>query len=207
MALLHFSLFAFHLIGAFCTPLTQNPTPAEYRVGNPDRHIVNEYFVHLHTNHTIEHHFQHIGKDLASDAEMFHFFKHINTYAARLDADTLHNLVRNDPGIRLVEHHHLLEREESIQHPETVQLSGFSKLVRRWGRVLTYARWNYAQVALWGKRPTDQSYTGEWGVCVSQSDLVQPDNILLVFPRYRRKGGSYIHRRRRNDDRSPLFHS
>lgn len=173
MSLRTLSLFVFLLIRASCTPATQKPVQAEYDIGDSDSHIPDEYFVHLHANHTIESHFQFIGKDLASEAEKFHPIKYINAYTVRLDSYTIHNLIRSDPGVKLVEHNHALEREESVRDPESVQHTGFfSRLVRRWSRTDTYARWNYAQVGLWGKRPIDNSYKGERTVRALRKSLV-----------------------------------
>ncbi|KAK3718636.1 serine protease [Vermiconidia calcicola] len=62
--------------------------------------ILGEYVVIFHKNYTLEQHFETIGRNF-SESEGFTKFGF--GYTASLDDTTLHDLVRHDPGVRLVE--------------------------------------------------------------------------------------------------------
>lgn len=58
----------------------------------------------LRPDHTIDAHFDLIGIDLSKNASFFSLLKNINSYHAKLDSDTVHMLVRYNPGVKLVQH-------------------------------------------------------------------------------------------------------
>ena len=62
--------------------------------------IPGEYIVLFHGNHTLEQHFQTIGRNF-SESEGFNEFGY--GYTASLDDTTLHDLVRHDQRVKLVE--------------------------------------------------------------------------------------------------------
>lgn len=58
----------------------------------------------LHDGHTVDTHFAQIGIDLSKTASFYFPLATINSYRAKLDNDTVHLLVRYDPGVKLVLH-------------------------------------------------------------------------------------------------------
>jgi hypothetical protein len=70
---------------------------------DPAHRIDDEYGVLLQDNHTLNDHFNFIGMNLEQTAPMFHWIRSINGYRAKLDRDTVHNLIRHDPGVLSVE--------------------------------------------------------------------------------------------------------
>lgn len=75
----------------------------------------------LHERHTINDHFNQIGVNLSETIPNFAPISAINGYRARLDNHTVHNLVRLDPGVKLVEHdyHFMIHHNETFQYDHT----------------------------------------------------------------------------------------
>jgi hypothetical protein len=99
---------AFRFFGTFSVVSALVPRQYQARYHNPEgfNEIDDEYIVLLYPNHTLSAHFQAIGIDLEHDknTKSFHPLDLINGYAAVLDNHTLHNIVRLDPGVEVVEH-------------------------------------------------------------------------------------------------------
>ena len=91
---------------------TRNPNaPAPLFGLEHDTKIPNEYIVMFQPGHTLEQHYEAIGKNF-SDSPRFHNLDFLPGYAAPMDDDTLHELVRQDPGVLLVDTNrrvHLIE--------------------------------------------------------------------------------------------------
>lgn len=88
-------------ISAAVLPRSKQPCPHH----EPDGELLNQYIVEFHHEHTLEDHFATIGKDLRQGPEL-HSFRYLDTlhmYRAVLTEEFVHNFVRYDPGVRLVE--------------------------------------------------------------------------------------------------------
>jgi len=97
-----------HLLGVLSavSVLAEPQKRAEYYIPKDRVLIENEYLILLQPNHTIAAHFEVIGIDLENDQNsgFFHRLDTINGYFAKLDSHTVHDLIRFDPGVRIVEH-------------------------------------------------------------------------------------------------------
>jgi hypothetical protein len=67
--------------------------------------IPDSYGVLFRETYTLEEHFAFIGQNLSESARCFDHIRLINAYHVYLDNYTLHEIVRRDPGVELVEHH------------------------------------------------------------------------------------------------------
>jgi hypothetical protein len=90
----------------------------------------------LHEGHTLEVHFERIGMDLSNSSDIFAPIETINGYRARLNEHTVHNLVRYDPGVKLVEHDSFIEPIVASETGEAVKEMPPSKLglFKRWAK-------------------------------------------------------------------------
>ena len=79
-----------------------NGTLAPLEGFNSEAAIPGEYIVHLRKGHTLEEHLKTIGKNF-SDQERFRRHDFLPGYTAQVDDDTLHNQIRKDPAVLLVE--------------------------------------------------------------------------------------------------------
>ncbi|KAL9090310.1 MAG: hypothetical protein Q9165_005343 [Trypethelium subeluteriae] len=69
-----------------------------------DQLVDNEYIVKFRPGHTLEEHFNVIGRNLTTEAERFRWMATFPGYSLRIDSDTIENLVRRDPEVDYVEH-------------------------------------------------------------------------------------------------------
>lgn len=64
----------------------------------------------LYDDYMIAAHFEHIGMNLSETASLFPPIESINSYRARLDEKIVHQLIRHDPGVKLVQHDNYARR-------------------------------------------------------------------------------------------------
>ncbi|KAK4497740.1 hypothetical protein PRZ48_010393 [Zasmidium cellare] len=77
---------------------------AAFNQSNEDNVIPDRYIVHFHANHTLDDHFAFIRRNLTAEDDKFDHMEFLPGYCTLLNNDTLHNFVRTDPGVKLVEH-------------------------------------------------------------------------------------------------------
>ena len=96
-----FSILMLHALRAL-TLVARRQTPAPLITSDEVRHIDDVYVVRLQEGHTLDAHFDNIGVDLSRTATMFYPMRALNSYHARIDNHTIHELVRYDPGVESV---------------------------------------------------------------------------------------------------------
>ncbi|KAL9097031.1 MAG: hypothetical protein Q9165_000995 [Trypethelium subeluteriae] len=98
--------------------LSRSESPRPYHRDLDDSKLVkDEYLVKLSSGHTLDNHFKVIGLDLSKECEIFRHMPRYNAYHARLNEETVHNLIRYDPGVDYVEHNHFLESPDAETVP------------------------------------------------------------------------------------------
>jgi hypothetical protein len=136
-------------------PLTSRAAISErarspYNEIDPERKVPDEYRILFHQDYTLEEHFEHIGQNLSETAEHFHAFANINGYRARLPYDVLHDRIRLDPGVEIVEHNTYQAHDISApQAPDSVRVieedeqdDGSHRLVKRsWSETAGIRPW------------------------------------------------------------------
>ncbi|KAF2420161.1 subtilisin-like protein [Tothia fuscella] len=138
--------------------LLPRSAPAPYNIPKGSV-VIDSYMVALHPNHTIEQHFDFVGRDLSQNASNnFVSLGIINGYGATLDAHTVHNLIRANPGVRIVEHEVLVDPIVSDQFKDGGKPKPKPLLLRRW-RTSTdkYALWFVRMLSAKGKLPVPVS--------------------------------------------------
>ena len=124
--------------------------------------IKDEYLVMLHDDHPLEDHFAFIGTNLSETASDFHPYSNINGYCVRVDERTMHDHIRYDPGVRLVDHN----REFNPRPDWDVETSRPAKgpsppdLERRWKVWEDWWHWVIAMSTSWGQN--DKIKEDEW---------------------------------------------
>jgi len=88
--------------------------------------IEDTYLVRFRKGHTLEDHYKFLGRNISENATLFKNLPIIGGYHARLDAYTVHDLIRYDPGVSLVYHDHIIPAGTGI-----VNSTGTS---RRWAK-------------------------------------------------------------------------
>ena len=90
--------------------------------------IEDSFLVMLRPGHTTTDHFKHIGQNLSETADDFGRIDSINGYRVQIDPHTMHNIIRNDPGVLLV------EQDSNVEAPQPVVVGGEHRisLSRRW---------------------------------------------------------------------------
>ncbi|KAF2804002.1 uncharacterized protein BDZ99DRAFT_157646 [Mytilinidion resinicola] len=112
-----------------------------------------EYIVLLRPGYTIEADCECIGRDLQKDRS-FHHLDSINGYTAQLNSNTVHDLIRNDPGVRLVEHGFKVQnvqpvRTNSSENVDDASPRAKSKHTKRWDiHHLQYYWWHNIQISV-----------------------------------------------------------
>jgi hypothetical protein len=96
-----FSILMLHGLRALAL-VARRQTPAPLITSDEVRHIDDVYVVRLQEGHTLDAHFDNIGVDLSRTATMFYPMRALNSYHARIDNHTIHELVRYDPGVESV---------------------------------------------------------------------------------------------------------
>jgi hypothetical protein len=66
--------------------------------------VPDSYFVSFHPNHTLQDHYNYLGRNLSETASGFVDLPGLGGYFAVLDSYTVHEEVRYDPGVSLVTH-------------------------------------------------------------------------------------------------------
>lgn len=119
-------------------PSQKRSTPCPYQKGGTAREplLKDEYTVELNPNYTLEEHYDFIGFNLSTKAEKFHSMKALNMYRIKTDKDTMHNIIRYDPGVLQVTHNMVLSPNkawyksyESVNETDTDD-----RLQKRWSR-------------------------------------------------------------------------
>lgn len=169
-ALLLVCLLGFpRLLWALATP---RPSPAPY-YGNEGRRLKpDEYLVSLHHNSLLEEHLEHVGVNISTANLSFRYYDFIHTYSIRLDAHTIHNIIRHDPRVVYVEHDFHIE----ISHDRDPEPESFwSSLRRRWQKMVANRNYNIRMIATWGRLPTP----------VTGADVVS--DVLSMYYEYQGK--------------------
>jgi hypothetical protein len=94
-----FNMFKLIAFSAITWTLRAIATQAPY-LRSDDDVLKGDYVVHFHEGHSLDKHQAHIGRSLG-DAEGLRIHDWLPGYRATLDDDTLHQLIRNDPGVKL----------------------------------------------------------------------------------------------------------
>ena len=130
-----FSILMLNVLDASAL-VARRKTPAPYIYLDQVRHCDNLYIVRLQEGHTLEAHFETIGADLSQNATLFYPLTALNSYRARLDPYTVHELVRHDPGVISVMHDFYDDGEPRVIDGEEFEDIGEEEpepgLARRW---------------------------------------------------------------------------
>jgi hypothetical protein len=103
------ALLFVHSLLAFAALLPVSPSiPSAYHRPEGVKLIEDEFLVILHEGHTIDSHFRHINNDLSQNASMFWPIETINGYRVRIDPKIIHESIRLDPMVELVEQDHII---------------------------------------------------------------------------------------------------
>jgi hypothetical protein len=100
---------------------------APYRQIDPERTVPDDYGVLLRDGYTLEQHFEFLGQNLSETARDFRYFRSFNSYHAVLDSEFLHERVRSDPGVYLVEHDAYHDVENMLEWSDTSAPSNSAK--------------------------------------------------------------------------------
>lgn len=151
--LLLFGVFISQLLWA---PVASRRSPAPYLRDEAQKIKPDEYFVSLHDNYALEAHLKRVGLNLSAVDVDFRYYDFIHTYRIRLDAHTIHNVIRQDLGVEYVEHKYYTEPlyEPALGEPDMQPESFWSRLRRRWQKMVAFRNYNVRMVATWGKLPT-----------------------------------------------------
>ena len=132
-------------------------------LGN-DHVIQGHYIVHFEPNHTLSRHQEFIGRNLSFSEDLYEL-RWLPGYSAQLDEHTLHELVRRDPGVRLVENNlrkHLIEPVYRSDSEPTLNNS-INTLDKRYFSVqLPESPWNLQMISASGKLPTPVKKKGNY---------------------------------------------
>jgi hypothetical protein len=116
--------------------VARRKNPAPYITSDEVRHCDNLYIVRLQEGHTLEAHFETIGADLSQNTTLFYSMAALNSYHARLDPYTVHELVRHDPGVVSVLHDYYDDGEpraiDGEEFEDIVEEEPKPSLMRRW---------------------------------------------------------------------------
>lgn len=136
------SFLAALLLGAlpsYARVAPRSETQALYHVpSGPSSTLVDDsYIVMFADDHSLQDHYTNTGVNISAEAESFSWFRHLNGYRAVIKNTTLvHELVRKDPGVLLVEHNSLHTLNSSIDAKPTgfdfPQSSKRNRLGKRW---------------------------------------------------------------------------
>lgn len=140
-------LFSIRVLASSMKPRRAEPVPYYF---DPEENLVDdEYIVMLQKGETLDTHFERIGKNLSDTDNTFFHLHVLNGYVAHLDQDTVHNLVRYDPGVKFVEHNRYIPEpvDEEPDQPTDLEFdvpakSWFPRL-KRWQEALAHnVPWN-----------------------------------------------------------------
>lgn len=119
--------------------VARRKNPAPYITSGEVRHCENLCVVRLQEGYTLEAHFEAIGTDLSQNASLFYPMAALNSYHARLDPSTVHELIRYDPGVVSVLHDYYddgeplaISGEEFEEIVEEASKGPKPSLPRRW---------------------------------------------------------------------------
>lgn len=125
--------------------LYQRSEPAPYFFEDDGNSVPDTYMIKLHAEHTIEAHFEFIGRNLTQTVENFAYLELINAYRITVDHDILHNRIRYDPGVQRVTHDRYYfpepEPEPEVENPGPPPESYISRLSKRWTPVERFDFW------------------------------------------------------------------
>lgn len=147
-----------------------------YHQPDPDRLVPNRYLVLFHDSHTLDDHLSNTGLNLQQDPNYaFSSVRLINGYHATLNESILHDVVRFDPGVKLVEHTTFspplddpIDGEDSFQHEEPKK-----NLRKRWKEMTGKRRW-FLKMLNSGRRQG-------LNVNVNEQDVSNQFIIICVF--------------------------
>lgn len=117
-------------LGLASTRMRPRDSPAPYHNDFETDLVDDEYIVRLEKNYTMAQHYEFVGRNLNETEPMFHPLDTINAYFIRTDRETMHDLVRRDPGVENVEHNRRLSDTDYEEIPET-HVSGVEQ-TKRW---------------------------------------------------------------------------
>ncbi|PSN68270.1 subtilisin-like protein [Corynespora cassiicola Philippines] len=117
-------------LGLASTRMRPRDSPAPYHNDFETDLVDDEYIVRLEKNYKMAQHYEFVGRNLSETEPMFHPLGTINGYFIRTDRETMHDLVRRDPGVKNVEHNRRLSDTDYEKTPET-HVSGVEQ-TKRW---------------------------------------------------------------------------
>ena len=86
-------------------PAGDNRPPYHVPNGNPN---LNYHMVVFHDNHTLEHHTAALGLNISDHCTDFQYYPNFPAYRGQFNHSVIHDIIRNDPGVRFVERDTLL---------------------------------------------------------------------------------------------------
>lgn len=137
------------------------PCPYHHGGDSPREPLIEDsYVVELHADYSLSKHFEFIGRNLSDDAQVnhFQFMRNFNSYGVRVDEDTLHNLIRYDPGVRAVSHNKVFNPEIwYLQHGERNETAPPEHLLAKrswpdWHVRHTYGHWSREYLQKWDSK-------------------------------------------------------
>jgi len=155
------------LTGASALVARRSKDPAPYTTCDKAELVKDTYIIRFHDNHTLAEHFDAIGQNLSETASMFYDMNLLNGYHAELSEDTVHEMVRYDPGVRLVEHDHWtasdteIEAEEVNEKPPTPPTPS-GGLQRRWAQQRLINGYYYQGMITRGKVVDPSTLSNYW---------------------------------------------
>ncbi|KAF2247402.1 hypothetical protein BU26DRAFT_566386 [Trematosphaeria pertusa] len=131
-------LVAFGTTLSSALPSQERSTPCPYHKGGTAREplLKDEYTVELNPGYTLEEHYDFIGFDLSAKAKKFDVKNRLNMYGVKIDEDTMHNIIRYDPGVLRVSHNMVLGSEKPWYKKYTLvnETDADDEPQKRWSR-------------------------------------------------------------------------
>lgn len=139
--------------------VARRQTLAPYITSEQVRHCDDLYVVRLQEGYTLEAHFETIGTDLSQNTTLFYPMTALNSYHARLDPYTVHELVRHDPGVVSVLHDYYDDGEsrsiDGKQFEDIDEEEPKPGLMRRWyPQTITSSYWYNVMISAGTKLST-----------------------------------------------------
>lgn len=138
-------------------PNRKRSAPCAYHKGGEDPKeplIQDSYTVELEEGYSLKAHYEFLGFDLSAKAEEFHYMSRLHMYRLEVDASTMHELIRFDPGVRRVSHNMVLNPEAPWyhKHGEVEEAKEEAPLRKRWHDWYVETHASRCQVNEWEPR-------------------------------------------------------
>jgi hypothetical protein len=159
-------------------PSRKRSTPCPHYKGGTAREplLKDEYVVELNPGYTIQEHYDFVGFDLSAKAKNFDFKNRLNMYGVKIDENTMHNIIRYDPGVLRVSHNMVFSSEGPWykKHTSVNETDGDDGLEKRWSRQGGVYHYSTGHINEWNKA---FNYENEWY------------HTVRTYAAYKRAGG------------------